>query len=182
MGTVFDQENPTLADTLTHNLYEKFKGARTVAEALELGATKGHIRYELKQGTARPVTPADAPAATAAPAAAARMIIFAAAGVDAPGKAPLIEAWCSEDNPLGKTGDALKPAPNVVRFTIEEDLNREQTIREALESEKAQGHPPPRESALHGVWQRLNLKKSIPSVQAKVACGRAQSLGFKRNL
>ena len=53
MGIVFDQESPKCADTLTHDLYEQFKGARTVAEALELGATKGHIRYELKQGTAR---------------------------------------------------------------------------------------------------------------------------------
>ena len=37
MGIVFDQENPKRADTLTHRLYDDFKGARTVAEALELG-------------------------------------------------------------------------------------------------------------------------------------------------
>ena len=88
MGIVFDQENPKRADTLTHNLYEQFKGAKTVAEAIELGATKGHIRYELKQGTARLVPPVDAPAAAAASAAAAQMVIFAAAGVDVPGRAP----------------------------------------------------------------------------------------------
>ena len=85
MGIVFDQENPKRADTLTHRLYDDFKGARTVAEALELGATKGHIRYELKQGTARLIAPAEAPAAAAALAASARVIIFAAAGVDVPG-------------------------------------------------------------------------------------------------
>ena len=181
MGIVFDQENPKRADTLTHRLYDDFKGARTVAEALELGATKGHIRYELKQGTARLVAPAEAPAAAAAPAASAHVIIFAAAGVDVPGRAPLIEAWCSEDSPLGKTGDSLKPARNVVRFTVKEDLSREQTILDALEEVgKHKG------THLHGSlpctpwssWQRLNLKKGGPSVQAKVARERAQSLEF----
>ncbi len=181
MGIVFDQENPKRADTLTHRLYDDFKGARTVAEALELGATKGHIRYELKQGTARLVAPAEAPAAAAAPAASAHVIIFAAAGVDVPGRAPLIEAWCSEDSPLGKTGDSLKPARNVVRFTVKEDLSREQTILDALkEVGKHKG------THLHGSlpctpwssWQRLNLKKGGPSVQAKVARERAQSLEF----
>ena len=71
------------------------------------------------------MTPADAPAAAAAP--------VAAAGVDVPGRAPLIEAQCSEDSPLGKTGDALKPARNVVRFTVKEDLSRECIILGALE-------------------------------------------------
>ena len=41
MGIVFDQAN-----TWTHSLYEQFKEARTVAEALELAATEDHIRYE----------------------------------------------------------------------------------------------------------------------------------------
>ena len=186
MGIAFDQESPKRADTLTHNLYEQFKGAGTVAEALELGATKGHIRYELKQGTARLVPPADAPAAAAASAAAAQVIIFAAAGVDVPGRAPLIEAWCFKDNPLGKTGDDLKLASNVVRVTVKEDLRREQTILDALE--KVGQH---KGTHLHGSlpctpwssWQRLNLKrgnlkKGGPSVQAKVAHERAQSFEF----
>ena len=181
MGIVFDQENPKRADTLIHNLYEQFEGAKTVAEAIELGATKGHIRYELKQGTARFVPLAEAPAAAAASAAAAQMIIFAAAGVDVPGRAPLIEAWCSEDSPLGKTGDDLKPARNVVLFTVKEDLSREQIILDALE--EVGKH---RGTHLHGSlpctpwssWQRLNLKKGGPSVQAKVARERAQSLEF----
>ena len=95
--------------------------------------------------------PADAPAAAAASAAAAQVIIFAAAGVDVPGRANLIEAWCSEDSPLGKTGDDLKPARIVFRFIVKEDLNREQTILDALEGGKAQGHPPPRKSALHAM-------------------------------
>ena len=104
------------------------------------------------------------------------MIIFAAAGVDVPRRAPLIEAWCSEDSPLGKTGDGLKPARNVVRFTVKEDLSREQTILDALkEVEKHKG------THLHGslpctpwsLWRRLNLKEGDLSVQAKVARERA---------
>ena len=162
-------------------MYEQFKGAKTVAEAIELGATKGHIRYELKRGTARIVPPAEAPAAAAASAVAVQMIIFAAAGVDVPGRAPLIEAWCSEDSPLGKTGGDLKRARNVVHFTMKEDLGREQTILDALEEAgKHMG------THLHGSlpctpwssWQRLNLKKGGPGAQAKVARERAQSLKF----
>ena len=171
MALEFDQDNPKRADTLTHNLYEKFKGAKTVAEALELGATKGHIRYELRQGAARLVASADAPAAAAAPAVAARMVILTAAGMDVPGRLPLIEGCCSEDNPLGETGDSLKPAPNFVRFTLNEDLGCKQTVRDAL-GEVGR----PRAARLHGSlpcmpwspWQRLNLKKGCPSL----ACGR----------
>ena len=181
MGLEFDYTNPKRADTMTHALYEKFKGARTVGEALELGATKGHIRYELKQGTARLVERAPAPAAAATSDAAATVVVFAAAGVDVPGRAPLIEGWCSEDSPLGKSGDSLRPARNVVRFTLKEDLSREQTVRDALaEVGKHKG------THLHGSlpctpwssWQRLNLKKGGPSVQAKVARERVQSLEF----
>ena len=118
------------------------------------------------------------PAAAAAPIAAATVIVFAAAGVDVPGRAPLIEGWCSEDSPRGTAGDTLKPARNVVRFTLKEDLSREQTVRDALaEVDKHQG------THLHGSlpctpwssWQRLNLKKGGPSVQAKFARERAES-------
>ena len=114
MGIVFEKANPKRPDTRTHSLYAQLEGAKTVAEALELGATKRHIRYELRQGTASLVPPVDAPAGAAASASAAQVFIFAAAGVDVPGKAPLTEAWCFEDSPLGKTGDDLKHARSFV--------------------------------------------------------------------
>ena len=44
----------------------------------------------------------------------------------------MIEARCSEDSSLEKTGEGLKPARNVVRFTVKEDLSREQTILDRL--------------------------------------------------
>ena len=43
MGLAFDQKNPKRGDTPVYKLYDEFKEAITVVEALELGATKGFI-------------------------------------------------------------------------------------------------------------------------------------------
>ena len=69
----FDQANPKRAPSASHDLYELYKHARTVGEARRLGATTGHVRYDLKKGFARLV---------AAPA----VVVFGVAA------APLVEA------------------------------------------------------------------------------------------
>ena len=46
----FDQANPKRAPSASHDLYELYKHARTVGEARRLGATTGHVRYDLKKG------------------------------------------------------------------------------------------------------------------------------------
>ena len=66
----------------------------------------------------------------------------------APEEHSLIDVWCSEDNPFGKTGDDSTPARNVVLFTVQKVLSREQTILDAFEEV--------------GKHKSTNLHRSLP--------------------
>mmetsp|Transcript_61919 Transcript_61919/g.136119 ORF Transcript_61919/g.136119 Transcript_61919/m.136119 type:complete len:410 (+) Transcript_61919:81-1310(+) len=46
----FRQENPKRKGTKSHDRYEKYKVATTVAEAIRLGAVRGDIQNDVKQG------------------------------------------------------------------------------------------------------------------------------------
>ena len=72
----FGQVNPKRAPSASHDFYlhEIYKTATTVGEARRLGATTGHVRYDVKKGCARLVV---APA----------VVVFGAAA------GPLVETW-----------------------------------------------------------------------------------------
>ena len=154
----FDQANPKRAPSASHDLYELYKHARTVGEARRLGATTGHVRYDLKKGFARLV---------AAPA----VVVYGAT------PAPLVEAWCDKESPLGTVGDVM--GRKVFRFTAEDDLSSPATIQRALQTTRSNPG-----SHLHGSlpctpwtsWQRLNLHRGGPATKARVARIREQSL------
>ena len=154
----FDQANPKRAPSASHDLYELYKRARTVGEARRLGATTGHVRYDVKKGFARLVV---APA----------VVVFGAAA------APLVETWCDKESPLGTVGDVM--GRKVYRFTAEDDLSSPATIQRALQTTR--GNPG---SHLHGSlpctpwtsWQRLNLHRGGPETKARIARIREQSL------
>merc|ERR1712048_465271 len=46
----FDQRNPKGFGSDAYNRYERYKRARTVEEALALGAKKGDIKHDFKKG------------------------------------------------------------------------------------------------------------------------------------
>ena len=105
----FDQDNPKRAGSQSYQLYELYKSARSVGEARRLGASTGHVRYDIKKGYARVESPA-------------AVVIFGAAA------APLVEAWCDPESPLGSTGEAR--GRHVFRFTEQENLTDPATVRE----------------------------------------------------
>ena len=153
-----DQVNPKRAPSASYDLYEICKTATTVGEAKRLGATTGHVRYDVKKGYARlAVEPA--------------IVVFGAAA------APLVETWCDKENPLGTVGDVM--GPKVSRFTAEDDLSDSATIQRALQTTRSNPG-----SHLHGSlpctpwtsWQRLNLHRSSPATKARIARIREQSL------
>mmetsp|Transcript_52721 Transcript_52721/g.83670 ORF Transcript_52721/g.83670 Transcript_52721/m.83670 type:complete len:282 (+) Transcript_52721:44-889(+) len=47
---IFEQDNPKRSGSAAHERYEKYKVARTIAEAIELGAWKGDFNNDQKQG------------------------------------------------------------------------------------------------------------------------------------
>ena len=49
----FDQVNPKRAPSASYNFYGLYKTATAVGEARRLGATTGHVRYDVKKGYAR---------------------------------------------------------------------------------------------------------------------------------
>eukprot|EP00972_Heterocapsa_arctica_P003016 445620-Heterocapsa_arctica.AAC.1 len=49
----FEQENPKRAGTRARAEYEAYKLATTVGEARRLGASKGHVRYDVVRGFAK---------------------------------------------------------------------------------------------------------------------------------
>jgi hypothetical protein len=48
--TVWQQDNPKRVGSASHDRYERYKGANTVAEALELGASRNDITWDLARG------------------------------------------------------------------------------------------------------------------------------------
>ena len=91
--------------------------------------------------------------------------------------APLVEAWCDKESPLGAVGDVMRR--KVFRFTAEDDLSSPATIQRALQTTRSNPG-----SHLHGSlpctpwtsWQRLNLHRGGPATKARDARIREQSL------
>ena len=154
----FDQVNPKRAPSASHGLYKLYNTATTVGEARRLGATTGHVRYDLKKGYPRLVV---APA----------IVVFGAAA------APLVETWRDKESPLGTVGDVM--GHKVYLFTAEDDFSSSATIQRALQTTR--GKPG---SHLHGnlpctpwtLWQCLNLHRGGPATKARIARIRQQSL------
>ena len=156
----FDKSNPKRPGTQSYAIYEKYKDATTVEEALKLGATRGHIKYDVKKRFARVM-------------AMMTVMVMCAATV----RSPLVEGWCSSESPLGVVGEIR--GRTVHRFTADDDLGKESTIQSALRlARRCPG------SHLHGSlpctpwtsWQRLNLRKGGPATKARIERQRAKSL------
>ena len=173
MRIKFIQKNPKRVGSRSHELYEAYKTAKTVGEALEKGASKGHLRYDISRGHAKLegdiaivcFGPSRTPCS-----ASSEDPDFAVA-------APLLEGWCAKDSELGKVGNEM--GRNVFRYTEEDDLSKASTIRDAFKT--IRDHPG---CHLHGSlpctpwsqWQRLNFTKADPEGREKIMRAREQSL------
>ena len=165
MKIEFDKVNPKRPGTQSYDLYEKYKDADTVEAALKLGASRGHIRYDVKKRFARVM--------------AMMSVMVMCAATAATVRSPLVEGWCSPQSPLGEFGEIH--GRTVHRFTADDDLSKESTIQCALRL--ARNSPG---SHLHcslpctpwTSWQRLNLRKGGPATRARIERMRAASLQY----
>ena len=85
-----------------------------MAEAENFGASRGHVRYDVDKGFAR---------------AELMLVCYALAPLC---RAPLLEAFCSEQSRLGTVGESI--GREVLRFTEAEDMADEQHVRVALQA------------------------------------------------
>ena len=99
----FHPVNPKQKGTKIRELYEAYKVAKTVKEAIELGTNRKMIKYDVEKGHATLVDP---PA----------VVVLALAATPM----PLLEAWCAPDSELGVVGE--KRGRQVIRYTREDDL------------------------------------------------------------
>ena len=160
----FQSENPKRPGSKSYKLYDQYKTAKTVAEAESLGATRGHIRYDLSKGFAH-IMPV--------------LICF---GMVADSKAPLLEGWCSPNSQLGNTGKTV--GRDVLRFTEADDLAQDSNVSRALDAIRVRPG-----THLHGslpctpwtTWQRLNYKRGSERTRARIDRGRLLSRIFVRN-
>ena len=158
----FDQINPKRSPSASYDLYEQYKTARTVGEARSLGATRGHIRYDIVKGFAK-VAPEGL------------VVVMAVTAV----RAPLLEGWCAPDSALGKTGERC--GRRVLRYTEKEDLTKIETVNAA--AREVRNNPG---CHLHGSlpctpwssWQKLNLARGSDAAKEKIYKSRKQSLEF----
>ncbi len=139
----FTQENPKRPGSQSYELYERYKSATTIQQARVLGASKGHIRYDLKKGFAQ---------LDSSPS----VIVMGCVA----SKAPLLEGWCSSRSPLGEVGEICRR--RAIRLTSEDDLAKAETIRRA--KTEARCNPGSRLRASlpctpWASWQRVNLAK-----------------------
>ena len=162
MAIEFDQTNPKRPGTAVHGHYEKYKSAKTVAEARSLGATKSMIRYEVDHGHAK-ISDVSA------------VVVLALAATPM----PLVEAWCAENSELGIVGE--RRGRRVIRYTRADDLSKPSTISRALSDIRTR-----RGTHLHGSipctpwtsWQRINLHKAKPETRERILKDRAESLEY----
>ena len=158
----FIQDNPKKVGSQSHELYEAYKTAKTIGEARALGATRGHIRYDIFKGFAK-VAPEGL------------VVVMAVTAV----RAPLLEGWCAPDSALGKTGERC--GRRVLRYTEKEDLSKAETVNAA--AREVRNHPG---CHLHGSlpctpwssWQKLNLARASDAAKEKIYKSRKQSLEF----
>ena len=160
----FQAENPKMPGSKIYAAYERYKTAKTVAEARELGATKAMIRYDIDKGYAScSVTPT--------------VVVLALAATFA----PLVEAWCAEDSELGRVGELR--GRRVIRYTAADDLSNPDTIKRALSDIRTRSGV-----HLHGsipctpwtAWQRINLSQAAQETRDRILTEREVSLGYVR--
>ena len=170
-GIQFNEANPKRPHSRSYELYEKYKAAKTVGEAIALGATRGHIKYDISKGFATLDV---------------AMIIICigngendddAGDPEAAFAAPLLEAWCDPHSTLGEIGREFDR--EVFRFTERDDLSKPETVKSAFRLIRQ--HPG---CHLHGslpctpwsAWQRLNMVKADDASRQRVFRAREQSM------
>ena len=147
--------------------------AKTVGEARRLGASTGHIKYDLRKGHAKLL------GATAVVCFGPSYTLtdFERQDPEAALVAPLLEAWCDEKSPLGEIGMDFNR--DVFRFTEKDDLSLPDKVKKA--HQVIRQHPG---CHLHGSlpcmpwssWQRMNLAHATEASRERVRRAREQSL------
>ena len=157
----FDAVNPKRPGSKAYELYEQYKSAKTVGEALRLGASKGHIRYDVNKRFAR------------IQAMLCVMLICAATS-----SAPLADVWAMNARPAdGRAG--LWDGREVHHFTCDRELSEGPTAQAALKLVR-------RHAGTHvhaslpsspwSSWQQLNLKKGSVAQRKRIEQSREQSM------
>ena len=154
VGIEFKIENPKRLSSRSHEVYELYKMAKAIGEARRLGASTGHIKYDPSKGHAKllgaPAVVCFGPSYT--------LSDVEKQDPEAAMVAPLLEAWCDENSPLGAIGMDFNR--DVFRFSEKDDLSLPDTVKKA--HQVIRQHPG---CHLHGSlpytpwssWQRMNL-------------------------
>ena len=157
----------------SHEVYELYKMAKTIGEARRLGASTGHIKYDLSKGHAK----LEGATAVVCFGPSCTLTDFEKQDPEAALAAPLLEAWCDEKSPLGEIGKNFNR--DVLRFTEKDDLSLPDTVKKA--HQVIRQHPG---CHLHGSlpctpWssrQRMHLARTDDAGRERVRRAREQSL------
>ena len=126
MGINFVHDNPKRPGSRSHELFEAYKTSKTVGEAMQKGATKGHLRYDLTKGYAKLAQSAAVVCVGPLPPREEELDEDAEMAV----AAPLLEGWCDPNSALGEAGP--EHGRIVYRFTEHDDLSNPSTVAEAF--------------------------------------------------
>ena len=125
MAIKFKIENTKRPSSLSHEAHELYKIAKTVGEARRLGASTGHIKYDLSKGHAK----LEGTTAVVCFGPSYTLTDFEKQDPEAALAAPLLEAWCDEKSPLGEIGKDFNR--DLFRFTEKDDLSLPETVKKA---------------------------------------------------
>ena len=92
----FNIENPKRPSSRAHEIYKLYKTATTIGEARRLGASTGHIKYDLSKSRAKLV----GTTAVVCVGPTYALTDFGKQDPEAALAAPLLEAWCDQQSPL----------------------------------------------------------------------------------
>ena len=102
--------------------------AKTVGEARRLGASIGHIKYDLSRGHSK----LEGTTAVVCFRPSYTLTDFEKQGPEAALVAPLLEAWCNKQSCLGEIGKDFNR--DVFRVTEQDDLSLPDAVKKALKS------------------------------------------------
>ena len=112
MTIKFNIENPKRSFLRSHEVYELYKMVKTLDEARRLGASTGHIKYNRSKGHAK----LEGTTAVVYFGPFYTLTDFEKQDPEAALAAPLLDAWCDEESPLGEIGKDFNR--DVFRFTV----------------------------------------------------------------
>ena len=169
----FNIENRKRPASRAYEVYGLNKTATAVGEARRLGASTGHIKYDLGKGYAK----LEGLTAVVCVGPSHALSDFGKQDPEAALAAPLLEAWCDQQSALGEADKDYNR--DVVCFTERDGLSVPDTVKKAFKVIRQ--HPGCRLNgslpcALWSSWQRTNLAKCDEVGRERVRRARERSL------